>query len=89
MAKVLTKYEVDALIRECRANGHLSEYTEGSEYFVRTPAILGQGWRRTIRLRPGLTLSVNSLVHHQTHVHKIQQHSPSKPSLSIRLPPDR
>ena len=79
MAKVLTKYEVDALIRECRANGHLSEYTEGSEYFVRTPAVLGQGWRRTIQLRPGLALQVNNVIYNQTHVYKIRQHAPGMP----------
>ena len=75
MAKILTKYEVDTLIRECRANGHLSEYTEGSEYIIRTPTVLGQGWRRTILLRPGLALQVNNVIHNQTHIYKIPQHS--------------
>ncbi|MEM7061926.1 MAG: AraC family transcriptional regulator [Cyanobacteria bacterium P01_B01_bin.77] len=66
-------------MQECRASGHLSEYKEGSEYFVRLPTALGQGWRRQFRLRPGLALSVNNLVHHQTHIHKIKQHSSDMP----------
>lgn len=79
MAKILTGYEVGAIMQECRARGQLSEYTEGSEYFVRIPAVLGQGWGRTIKVRPGLTLHVANLVKHQTHIHKIPHHSPSMP----------
>ncbi|MEM9267141.1 MAG: AraC family transcriptional regulator, partial [Cyanobacteria bacterium P01_F01_bin.13] len=58
---------------------HLSEYREGAEYFVRIPAALGQGWKRTIQLRPGLALRAHNIRHHHTHVYKIRQHSASMP----------
>ena len=79
MAKILTGAEVHEIMAECRANGQLSEYTEGSESFIQTPASLGKGWGRTIQLRPGLTLSVINIKKRQTHVYKIRCHSPSMP----------
>lgn len=79
MAKILTRCEVNAIMQERRASGHLSEYTERSEYFVCLPTTLGQGWKRTIQLRPGLALNVNNVTHRQTHVYKIRQHLPSMP----------
>ena len=79
MAKILTRCEVNAIMQERRAGGHLSEYTERSEYFVCLPTTLGQGWKRTIQLRPGLALNVNNVTHRQTHVYKIRQHLPSMP----------
>ena len=79
MAKILTGAEVNGIISECRADGSLTEYTEGTESFIQTPPALGQGWGRQIELRPGLTLSVIDITKHQTHVYKIRQHSPSMP----------
>ncbi|ESA33907.1 transcriptional family [Leptolyngbya sp. Heron Island J] len=79
MAKILTGAEVNGIISECRADGSLTEYTEGAESFIQTPPALGQGWGRHIELRPGLTLSVIDITKHQTHVYKIRQHSPSMP----------
>ncbi|MEM1256819.1 MAG: AraC family transcriptional regulator, partial [Cyanobacteria bacterium P01_H01_bin.21] len=79
MAKILTWCEVKAIMQACRASGHLSEYKEGSEYFVRLPNTLGRGCKRSIQLRPGLALTVNDVTHHQTHVYKIRQHPVSMP----------
>ena len=79
MAKILTGDEVNGILSECRADGCLTEYTEGAESFIQTPPALGQGWGRQIELRPGLTLSVIDITKHQNHVYKIQQHSLSMP----------
>ena len=79
MVKILTGDEANEIMQECRVSGHLSEYREGSEYLVRTPSSLGQGWWRTIQLRPGLTLSVMNIKKHQPHKYKIRQHSSSMP----------
>ena len=79
MAKVLTRCEVNAIMQECRVSGHLSEYTERSEYFVCLPTPLGRGCKRAIQLRTGLALNVNDIVHRQTHIYKIRQHPASMP----------
>ncbi|MEM9265624.1 MAG: AraC family transcriptional regulator [Cyanobacteria bacterium P01_F01_bin.13] len=79
MAKILTGDEIHEIMQECHANGHLEEYTEGAESFVRTPSVLGQGWARSIQLRPGLVLSVMDITKHQTHVYQVRQHEPSMP----------
>ncbi|MEM9487467.1 MAG: hypothetical protein AAGA83_27700, partial [Cyanobacteria bacterium P01_F01_bin.116] len=79
MAKILTDREINTLTQECRSNGQLSEYREGAEYFARIPTALGQGWKRTIQLRPGLALRAHNIRHHHTHVYKIRQHSASMP----------
>ena len=79
MAKILTGAEANEIMRECRSQGTLSEYREGSEYLVRTPSTLGHGWWRTIQLRPGMALSIMNITKHQPHIYTIQQHAPSMP----------
>ncbi|MEM9265630.1 MAG: AraC family transcriptional regulator [Cyanobacteria bacterium P01_F01_bin.13] len=79
MAKTLTRQEVDTIIQECRVNGHLSEYTDGLEQFTRMPTVLGQGWFRSLQVRPGLTLNLTNLVKRHVHIDKISHHPTSMP----------
>ncbi|MEO1295077.1 MAG: AraC family transcriptional regulator [Cyanobacteria bacterium J06636_16] len=70
MVKVLTGAEVDEIMAECRANGEVSEYVEGSEYFWQMPSSLGRGYGRRIQLRPGLWLNIGDYKKHRTHTYK-------------------
>ena len=70
MVKVLTGYEVNEIMAECRANGEVSEYTEGPEYFWQMPSLLGWGYGRHIQLRSGLWLTVGDYKKRQTHTYK-------------------
>lgn len=79
MAKVLTGSEVDEIMNECRANGELSEYEEGCEHYTQTPLILGQGYGRSIELRPGLILSILDVKKRQAHLYQIRQHPQPMP----------
>ena len=79
MVKVLTGSEVVEILEECRANGEVTDYTEGAEEFCELPSQLGQGYWRIIQLRPGIQLSISDLEKRQTHVHSIQQHSQTMP----------
>ena len=79
MVKVLTGSEVFEVLEECRANGEVTDYTEGTEQFFELPSQLGQGYWRTVQLRPGIELSMSDLEKRQTHVHTIQQHSQTMP----------
>ncbi|MEM7795589.1 MAG: AraC family transcriptional regulator [Cyanobacteria bacterium P01_C01_bin.118] len=79
MTKILMQQEVDTIIQECRANGHLSEYTDGLEHFTRMPAVLGQGWFRFLQVRQGLNLTVTNLTKRHIHLNRISQHASSMP----------
>lgn len=79
MAKILTNSEIDDILEECRANGQLSEYSQGAEHFVRSPLFLARGYGRGIRLRRGLNLDIIDFEKHQVHQHRIWQHPQSMP----------
>ncbi|MEL6382269.1 MAG: AraC family transcriptional regulator, partial [Cyanobacteria bacterium J06626_18] len=79
MAKVLTGAEVHEIMAECRANGELSEYEEGSETFIRTPLPLGRGYGRNMQLRPGLRLNILDIEKCQAHRYRIRQHPQPMP----------
>ncbi|MEM1256821.1 MAG: AraC family transcriptional regulator [Cyanobacteria bacterium P01_H01_bin.21] len=79
MTKVLTGHEADAIRRECCANGQLIEYRHGAEHLIYSPAALGQGWSRTIQLRPGLTLLIMNAVVNFTTINEVSQHSLNMP----------
>ena len=79
MVKSLTDAEVANIMAECRANGELSEYREGSERFIQTPSPLGQGYGRSLQLRPGLNLNILNCEKRQAHRYKIRQHPQPMP----------
>ena len=79
MVRVLTGSEVCEILEECRANGDVTDYTKGAEQFFELPPQLGRGYWRTIRLRPGIQLSMSDLEKRQTHLHQIQQHPQTMP----------
>ena len=79
MAKVLTDVEVQEILEEYRANGELSEYEEGPEYFIQSPLSLAQGYGRSMQLRPGLTLNVTDVEKHRVYLFKINQHPQPMP----------
>lgn len=79
MAKVLTGAEVHEIIAECRANGEISEYQEGPERFTQAPLPLGRGYGRTLKLRPGLKLSIMNFEKRQAHLYRIRQHPQPMP----------
>ena len=79
MAKVLTGAEVREIMSEYRANREISEYREGVEHFVRSPAELARGYGRDIQLRPGLTLNVMDFEKHQIHRYRVRQHPQPMP----------
>ena len=86
MANVLTGDEVQEILEECRDNGTVSDYTDGSEQFFELPSQLGQGYWRSFQLRPRLQMTIADLEKRQTHIHKIQQHSQTMPlTLSFYL----
>ncbi|MEM9266037.1 MAG: AraC family transcriptional regulator [Cyanobacteria bacterium P01_F01_bin.13] len=86
MVKVLTGSEVNEILEECRENGAVADYTEGSEHFFELPSQLGQGYWCSHQLRPGLNLTIADLEKRQTHIHKIQQHPQAMPlTLSFYL----
>ena len=74
MTKILTGAEVNSIMAECRANGEVSEYQDGTEGFCQMPRALGWGYGRVIQLRPGLKLSVVDFKKRQTHTYKGQHH---------------
>lgn len=79
MVKVLTWHEASSIMREHRVKGQLSEYRGRSEYLVYLPPALGQGRIRTIKLRPGLSISVVDAVKDHELIDKIPQHSADMP----------
>ncbi|MEM7649910.1 MAG: AraC family transcriptional regulator [Cyanobacteria bacterium P01_A01_bin.70] len=81
MAKVLTGAEVNEVMGECRANGEVSEYRDGPEYFWQMPSLLGSGYGRQIQLRPGLWLTVGDYQKRQAHVYQ----GPHQPTMPLTL----
>ena len=79
MVKSLTDAEVANIMAECRENGELSEYREGSERFIQTPSPLGQGYGRSLQLRPGLNLNILNCEKRQAHLYRIRQHPQPMP----------
>ena len=79
MAKTLTGTEVDEILDECRANGEVADYTEGSEQFFELPPALGKGYWREIQLRSGLQLDLSDLEKRQNHHHRVRQHPQPMP----------
>ncbi|MBE9101803.1 helix-turn-helix transcriptional regulator [Vacuolonema iberomarrocanum] len=79
MVSVLTGAEVDEILRECRVQGQVSDYVEGSEQFFELPSPLGRGYWRSIQLHPGLQLVLLDVEKHQIHRHRIQQHPQPMP----------
>ncbi|MEO1295080.1 MAG: AraC family transcriptional regulator [Cyanobacteria bacterium J06636_16] len=74
MAKVLTGVEFRERLQECRVNGEVSDYIEGSEQFFQMPLLLGHGYWRKLQLHHGLSLSILDVEKRQAHLHKISQH---------------
>ncbi|MEM7061917.1 MAG: AraC family transcriptional regulator [Cyanobacteria bacterium P01_B01_bin.77] len=79
MVNVLTDNEFFEILAECRANGEVVDYTEGPEQFCELPSQLGQGYWRTIQLRPGIQLQVLDLEKRQVHIHHVLQHPQNMP----------
>ncbi|MEM1242508.1 MAG: AraC family transcriptional regulator [Cyanobacteria bacterium P01_H01_bin.26] len=79
MVNVLTDHEFFEILGECRANGEVVDYTEGTEQFCELPPKLGQGYWRTIQLRPGIQLQVLDLEKRQVHIHHVRQHPQNMP----------
>ncbi|MEM9809011.1 MAG: AraC family transcriptional regulator [Cyanobacteria bacterium P01_D01_bin.56] len=85
MADILTGDDIDEIMAECRANGNLSEYEAGSEFFGQMPSSLGWGYGREIKLRPGLWLSMADIRKRQIHTYKIRHSSVRPLSLAFYL----